>query len=73
MIPTDEELLEMYLAGFRDELDNTFMQGMFFNTPLERKAYEIGGAHALLGDDVRSVDYLTREELLRKIKYEKIS
>ena len=69
---TDDELYEMYTAGFNDELDNTFMQGMSFNTPLERKAYEIGGAHALIGDDVKSIDELTIGEILHKIKYQKL-
>jgi len=65
---TDEELIEMYLAGFNDELDGTFMQGLFFNTPLEQKAYELGGAHAIIGDDVRSVDSLQKNAILKIIK-----
>jgi len=65
---TDDELIEMYLAGFNDELDGTFGQGMFFNDPLEKKAYNLGQSHAIIGDDVRSVDYLQRNDILKMIK-----
>lgn len=65
---TDKELLEWYTKGFRDELygDSSVVPS---NT-LITKAYNIGANHAFMGDEVRSFDYLTVEEILKRIKNE---
>jgi hypothetical protein len=63
---SDEELLGYYMLGFEDELDNNHEQ-KFDNPPMNR-AYNLGRLHALIGDDVRSVDYLTNDEIIKQIR-----
>lgn len=64
----DEELLKWYNSGWNNELDGTFGQVLFFNSELERQAYFLGGLHAIVGDDVKSIDALTDKEILQEIK-----
>lgn len=61
---TDERLLELYMQGFRDELN-----GQKIDT--KDSAYNLGALHAILGDEVTSIDYLSDEQILEKIKKEK--
>ena len=61
----NEILLLYYNKGFHDELHGT--STVMPDDELVKKAYAIGAAHALIGDDVRSVDYLTNEEILKLI------
>jgi len=63
---SDEELMSCYIHGFMDELDNN--QDYDFDSPIKNRAYNIGRAHAFVGDDVRSVDYLSREEIINMIR-----
>jgi hypothetical protein len=63
---SDEELLGYYMLGFEDELDNNHEQK--FDNPLMNRAYNLGRLHALIGDDVRSVDYLTNDEIIKQIR-----
>lgn len=63
---TDNELLDYYMWGFTDELEGE--QPTFFKDDLADKAYRLGRDHAIIGDDVRSVDYLSNEEILTQIK-----
>jgi hypothetical protein len=58
----DSTLLSVYMRGFNDELDNTD------SFSLVEKAYYLGKLNALLGDDVRSVDYQSDKEILNQIK-----
>ena len=60
------ELLDYYIKGFQDELWGTTTT--IPEDHLITKAYELGAAHAIIGDDVRSVDYLSNEEILKQIK-----
>ena len=68
----DKELLEYYKKGFEDELD-----GKDLSSEIEKKgtlhlsAYRLGALHALYGDDVRSLDYLSDNEILNLIKKNK--
>ena len=62
----DKVLLETYMQGFNDELDGQV--NMFNPNPLLMKAYNLGRETAIIGDDIRSVDYLTNEEILDRIK-----
>jgi hypothetical protein len=58
-------LLEVYLKGFKDELE-----GIIFyvqENELLSTAYNLGRDHALIGDDIESIDYLTDEEILNLI------
>lgn len=62
----DRVLLETYMQGFNDELDGRVK----ISNPnqLLMKAYSLGREHAIIGDDIRSVDYLTNEEILEIIR-----
>lgn len=61
---TDNYLLYYYRKGFNDELN-----GIGNMSNMELKAYILGRQHALIGDDVSSIDLLTEEEILKQIKY----
>lgn len=61
----ETELLYYYFRGWKDEL-----YGSSFIVPedvLITKAYNMGANHTLLGDEVRSVDYLSDEVILKQI------
>lgn len=62
----DSELLSFYHQGFKDEL-NSVEKKKFFIT-LNQRAYDLGCVDAIVGDDVKSVDYQSDEEILKKIK-----
>lgn len=66
----DELLLEIYQWGFNDELENRIR--MWNPNSLLLKAYDIGRADAIVGDDVGNADYQTNEEILYKIKYHNV-
>ena len=66
---SDEEILNWYFSGFNDELLGS--SSTIPNELLLQKAYSLGALHALVGDDVRSVDYLEEEEILKMIKNDK--
>lgn len=61
----DKVLLETYIWGFKDELDGRVKP--CFPNPLLLRAYNLGRQDAIVGDDVRSVDYQTNEEILNRI------
>jgi hypothetical protein len=63
---TDQELLKIYMWGFEDEL--TGETRLIPQELLATKAYALGKIDALIGDDVRSVDYQTDEQILYRIK-----
>jgi hypothetical protein len=58
----DKLLLQVYMEGFSDELDN------IDNYTAITIAYKLGRLDAQVGDDVRSVDYQTDEEIIKRIK-----
>jgi hypothetical protein len=62
---TEEKLLEHYMWGFTDELDSK--PSPVFDDDLITKAYQLGRDNAIIGDDVRSIDYLSNQEILRMI------
>ena len=66
MSEEDKILLQVYLCGFNDEL--TGLPEVIHDDKLDQRAYNLGRLHACIGDDVRSIDYLSNEELLKKIK-----
>tara|TARA_R110000772_G_scaffold17946_1_gene49784 strand:- start:35326 stop:35541 length:216 start_codon:yes stop_codon:yes gene_type:complete len=64
----DANILEWYTKGFNDEL-----VGMSITMPKQElliRAYTVGAIDAIVGDDIRKVDYQTDEELLKIIKKE---
>lgn len=63
---TDSELLKIYMRGFTDEL-----KGDISNVPknnLALRAYIIGSADALIGDELSSIDLQTNQEILKRIR-----
>lgn len=62
----DKELLKIFMKGFHDELHSTLIDPC--GTQLEINAYKLVALHAIVGDDVRSIDYLSDEQILNDIK-----
>ena len=62
----ENNLLEWYMKGFHDELWGT--STIISEDQKENVAYNLGSSHAMIGDDVRSVDYLSNEEILLMIE-----
>ena len=63
---SNNKLIEFYLKGFKDELN-----GSSSISPIEEIeiiANDLGVSHAILGDDVRSVDYLSNGQIIKLIK-----
>jgi ABC-type amino acid transport substrate-binding protein len=66
----NKELLQVYMWGFNDELNNKIRPVKSFRLIL--RAYELGRKDAIIGDDVRSVDYQTDEEIIKRIRTKQI-
>lgn len=63
---TDKDLLDWYMKGFQDELHGTTT--IESDEYLNNIAYKLGSQHAIIGDDIPSLDLLTNEEILSIIK-----
>lgn len=63
---SDQNLLEWYMKGFNDELRGT--SSVESDYELENKAYRIGALHAIFGDDMESIDLMSKGEILKEIK-----
>jgi hypothetical protein len=62
MLVTDTEIIKFYRLGWNQEpMPNT-------DIPILKKAYEFGNIDFIVGDDIRSVDYQTEEQILESIK-----
>lgn len=61
----DEILYFHYKLGW-DECPRNIQKE--FDHPMLKRAYNIGWSDYIIGDDVRSVDYQTKEQILRTIK-----
>lgn len=62
----DEKLLQWYMKGFNDELS-----GQSTPEPDDKKfliAYNLGSQHAIIGDDVSSIDDLTNDQIIKEIE-----
>jgi hypothetical protein len=62
----EKNLLEWYMKGFDDEIS-----GRTTSEPDDKKlliAYRLGAQHAIIGDDVSSIDDLTNEEIIKQIE-----
>jgi hypothetical protein len=64
---TDKNLLKIYKEGFRDELDSNF-DSRRINNNLDGKAYNLGSFHAMVGDESKSFDSLSDEQILKIIR-----
>lgn len=67
MTEQDKHLLEIYILGFNHHLDDAPIEMKFDKSSLYERAYLLGREAAKIGDDVRSVDYQTNEEILKDI------
>lgn len=56
---TDKDLMEMYLQGFNDELNN--VKKIKHDVKLKQTAYNLGRLDAIVGDDVSSSDRQTNK------------
>lgn len=65
--PDKDCLLRIYMEGFKHELDGEIVHT--YNNDLMNSAYRLGREHAIMGDDIRSVDYLTGDEIIDRILY----
>lgn len=61
----DSMLYELYIHGFDDGLDEIDKSELYV------KAYKLGQRNSQLGDMVRELDYLTKEEIIKTIKDER--
>ena len=59
-------VLVIYSQGFTDELDGVF-KDRYKKGSVESIAYNMGGAHAIVGDDISSIDLMTEEEIYAEI------
>lgn len=66
---TDKDLMEIYLQGFNDELNN--VKKTKHDVKLKQTAYDLGRLDAIVGDDVSSSDRQTNKQILDRIKYDK--
>jgi hypothetical protein len=66
MEESDKELLDWYMKGFHDELCGT--STIESDDNLKNIAYKLGSQHAIIGDDISSIDLLSNKEILNIIK-----
>lgn len=59
-------LLKFYVLGWNESSENK--QPKKINTPILQKAYNLGYYNYIAGDDVKSIDLQTDEEIVKKIK-----
>ena len=60
-------LIQEYMRGFSDELGNLAGKASKPDT-LFKRAYNLGRLDAIVGDDIKSVDHQSYEQILNKIK-----
>lgn len=63
----DKDILRIYMEGFNDELDGKFDQSKV-NPNIDGRAYNLGSLHAIVGDDCKSVDNLSNEQILEILR-----
>lgn len=64
--PTDETILTWYMYGFNDELKGT--SRTISDSKLLNKAYSVGAIDALVGDNLKSSDNQSEEEIIKIIR-----
>ena len=63
---SDDKIYSVYMSGWNDSL-NLADRKIFKNRMLQH-AYNSGYIDYIVGDDIRSVDYQTKEEIISKIR-----
>jgi hypothetical protein len=61
-----DNLLKWYMKGFNDELRGTTT--IESDNKIDMVAYNLGAQHAIIGDDVSSIDNLSDEEIISMIE-----
>jgi hypothetical protein len=61
-----DNLLQWYMKGFDDELKGT--STVESDNKIDMIAYKLGAQHAIIGDDVSSIDNLSNEEIIGMIE-----
>jgi hypothetical protein len=61
-----DELIDVYNLGFNDGLKNILSEVKFQNKYIKR-SYNLGREHALIGDEVSSIDRLSNDEIIDMI------
>jgi high-affinity nickel permease len=61
-----DNLLKWYMKGFNDELKGS--STIESENKIEMIAYKLGAEHAIIGDDVSSIDNLSNEEIIGMIE-----
>ena len=64
---SDEDLYEIYMQGFHDELD-VFKPLRIVYSKLAKIAYNLGKDHAIIGDDASSMDDISEIETVQIIR-----
>lgn len=59
--------MDAYLKGFND-CSGGIDHSSEYKTKYEQRAYIIGWSDYIVGDDVRSVDYQSDEQIIKRIK-----
>lgn len=62
---TDKELIEIYMTGFKDELNGA--EKKYLEDETMNYAYLTGRQDAIIGDDIRSSDYQSNNEIIKRI------
>lgn len=63
----EDHLLKWYMKGFNDELKGT--STVESDNEIDMIAYDLGAQHAIIGDDVSSIDNLSNKEIIQMIEY----
>lgn len=65
-----DELYQIYNDAWNDELNGTFVNRIFGDSIQDQyrtSAHNIGSLHGWAGDDVSSVDLMSKEEIIKEI------
>ena len=65
---TDQQLLKVYMVGFNDCGNNIKDEDMYDDDDWLSIAYRLGWDDYIIGDEVKSIDLQTDEEILQRIK-----
>lgn len=65
---SDKEILDVYMLGFRHELYSEECIEESIDLTILKYAYGLGRDHAIIGDEVSSIDLLGNKEIIDTIR-----
>jgi len=65
-ILNEQTLMTIFHHGWKNAFDNRDNEELYLG--IERTAYNTGWSHAIMGDDLSHIDYLTDDEIILRIK-----